>query len=181
MKTASAWLLSILFLVSLAACGGGGGGGGGSDDGVVDSGTGTGDPGTATLPAVDPDVLAVLAMVNAERANAGLAPVDLHDGASEVALAHCEDMDVRDFFSHVNPDGQDPGDRLAEAGIACLGWGENIAMGHQSPEEVMTAWMNSDGHRANILQPAWTHIGIGVYSNDGSGPYWTQNFLALLP
>jgi uncharacterized protein YkwD len=122
--------------------------------------------------------LAVLDLVNAERANAGLSPVAMHSEGSDVAWRHSVDMDERNFFAHTNPDGDGPGQRIAAAGIANAGWGENIAYGYGSPESVMTAWMNSSGHRANILNANWTHIGIGVHSAPG-GPWWTQVFLRI--
>lgn len=121
--------------------------------------------------------LEVLNLVNQERAKMQLPPVEWHEQASGVAYGHSVDMDVRAFFDHVNPDGDDPGDRLRAAGIDWRTYGENIAMGHSSPGEVMAAWMNSPGHRANILEPQFTHLGVGVHSSYQGGPWWTQNFL----
>jgi uncharacterized protein YkwD len=103
----------------------------------------------------------------------------MHWAASQVAYEHCVDMDVRDFFSHTNPDGDGPGDRIAAAEISHAGWGENIAWGYASPQAVMDGWMNSPGHRANILNSAWTHVGIGVHAPGVGGPWWTQVFLRV--
>lgn len=121
----------------------------------------------------------VLLLVNAERATVGLPALQWHDEATEVAWAHSVDMDVRDFFDHENPDGELPWDRLTAAGVSYRSAGENIAWGYSSPDSVMTAWMNSDGHRANILRDGYTHIGIGVHSNGSI--WWTQVFLTPSP
>jgi len=121
--------------------------------------------------------LQVLDLVNKERAANQLPAVQWHETATDVAYAHSVDMDVRGFFDHVNPDGDDPGDRLQAAGIKWRTYGENIAVGYPSPQEVMLAWMNSPGHRANILEPQFTHLGIGVHSSYQGGPWWTQDFV----
>lgn len=119
----------------------------------------------------------VLELVNQERAAQGLAALQWHEGAAEVAYAHSVDMDVRDFFDHTNPDDELPWDRLAAAGITYRTAGENIAWGYRSPDGVMAAWMDSDGHRANILRTSFTHIGIGVHAPQGGSVWWTQVFL----
>ena len=118
---------------------------------------------------------AVLDLVNVERQNAGLAPLAWHDEAAEVAFAHSVDMDVRGYFEHTNPDGQQPWDRLSAAGVGWSTAGENIAMGYPTPESVMEAWMNSPGHRENILRESFTHLGVGVHDNGSI--WWTQAFL----
>jgi len=82
-------------------------------------------------------------------------------------------MRDRNFFSHVNPDGLDPFDRAAHAGLEAHA--ENIAYGQPDPAAVMDAWMNSAGHRANILDCSLTRLGVGVAEGDG-GPWWTQLF-----
>ncbi len=122
----------------------------------------------------------VFDLVNEEREKAGVNPLSWCDGLYELAKAHSCDMCDRGFFSHVNPEGEGPFDR-AKAGHAgsytfppttCRG--ENIAMGYSSPEQVMNGWMNSSGHRANILRGGFTHIGVGVCT--GCGKHWTQCF-----
>jgi uncharacterized protein YkwD len=168
--------LLVLLALALPACGAGGGGlpGGGSG-----SGDGGGGDGTGTVPSANEASLAqqVLALVNQERASAGLSPVAWHAPAGQVAFEHSVDMDVRSFFSHVNPDGDGPSDRIDAAGISWSRLGENIAMGYPTPEDVMDGWMTSSGHRANILNPDFTHLGVGVRENGGGGPWWTQNFV----
>ncbi|MEV8475706.1 CAP domain-containing protein [Streptomyces sp. NPDC051173] len=118
----------------------------------------------------------VVALTNAERASAGLPPLadDLLLGAA--AQAHSADMVARDFYAHISPEGSRPWDRAAAAGCAHRGIGENIACGQRSPAEVVRGWMDSPGHRANILDPGFTHIGIGFVGGGRAGTYWTQLF-----
>lgn len=120
-------------------------------------------------------VAQVVALVNKERSAAGCGPVAEDPLLDKAALGHSEDMDARDFFDHTNPDGADPGQRITAAGYTWSTYGENIAMGQQTPEAVMESWMNSPGHRANILNCAFKDIGVGVHEAPG-GPWWTQNF-----
>ena len=67
--------------------------------------------------------------------------------------------------------------RLRAAGVDWASYGENIAVGQSTPQDVMVAWMNSDGHRRNILDPGFTHLGVGVHTASAGGPWWTQNFI----
>ncbi|MEV3993370.1 CAP domain-containing protein [Streptomyces sp. NPDC049837] len=117
---------------------------------------------------------AVLSLVNAERAKVGCSPVQASRGLAALAGAHSEDMAERGFFSHTDPDGATPWDRAAKAGVQGLA-AENIARGQADAEAVMESWMNSDGHRANILNCDYTRLGVGVHFAEG-GPWWTQNF-----
>ncbi|MEV7340134.1 CAP domain-containing protein [Streptomyces sp. NPDC093544] len=117
---------------------------------------------------------AVLALVNTERATAGCSPVAANSSLSELASVFSADMAARGFFDHTDPDGATPWDRAATAGIDNLG-GENIARGQATAEAVMEAWMNSPGHRANILNCDFKTLGVGVYLGEG-GPWWTQDF-----
>ncbi|MDH2391380.1 CAP domain-containing protein [Streptomyces sp. HNM0663] len=120
------------------------------------------------------EAAAVLSIVNAERAKAGCSAVRADGALANLAEGHSQDMKDRGFFDHTNPDGESPWDRAAEAGVSNLG-GENIARGQADAEAVMNAWMNSDGHRANILNCEYKTLGIGVVLGTG-GPWWTQNF-----
>jgi uncharacterized protein YkwD len=115
----------------------------------------------------------VLALVNQERAAAGCGAVSADGALAAVALAHSADMRDRGFFSHTNPEGLDPFDRAAAAGLSARA--ENIAYGQPDAAAVMTDWMNSSGHRANILDCSLTRLGVGV-AEGGNGPYWTQLF-----
>ncbi|CAM5700699.1 CAP domain-containing protein OS=Streptomyces alboniger OX=132473 GN=CP975_25745 PE=4 SV=1 [Streptomyces alboniger] len=117
---------------------------------------------------------AVLTLVNEERAKAGCRPVTADSGLAALADRFSTDMAERDFFDHTDPDGATPWDRAEKAGITDLG-GENIARGQANARSVMDAWMNSSGHRANILNCDYKTLGVGVHFGPG-GPWWTQDF-----
>ncbi|WP_329198653.1 MULTISPECIES: CAP domain-containing protein [unclassified Streptomyces] len=117
---------------------------------------------------------AVLALVNQERAQAGCGPVRANPPLASLAAAFSKDMAVRGFFDHTDPDGRTPWDRAQAAGISGLG-GENIARGQGDAASVMNAWMNSPGHKANILNCEFRTLGVGAYFGAG-GPWWTQDF-----
>ncbi|MGW1726198.1 CAP domain-containing protein [Streptomyces sp. NPDC002306] len=116
----------------------------------------------------------VLKLVNEERAKVGCSAVTANGALTELAEAFSEDMAQRNFFDHTDPDGASPWDRAAKAGISDLG-GENIARGQADAAAVMDAWMNSPGHRANILNCDFQTLGVGVHLGEG-GPWWTQDF-----
>lgn len=118
----------------------------------------------------------VIALTNAERAAARLAPLVPDPRLTAAAQAHSDDMVARDFYAHTSPEGRQPWDRAATAGAAHRGIGENIACGQRGPAEVVRGWMNSPGHRANILKPDFTHIGVGYATGSRAGTYWTQVF-----
>ncbi|MFI1365186.1 CAP domain-containing protein [Streptomyces griseochromogenes] len=116
----------------------------------------------------------VLKLVNEERAKVGCSPLAANSALSGLAESFSDDMAARDFFDHTDPDGATPWDRAAKAGITDLG-GENIARGQADAAAVMRAWMNSPGHRANILNCDFKTLGVGVHLGTG-GPWWTQDF-----
>lgn len=130
-----------------------------------------------------PEIIAfeqqVFALINEEREEEEAAPL-VHDAwLSEVARCHSEDMLARGFFSHTNPDGEDPFDRLANAGVTYRIAGENVAMLSNYPdpaEGVVEGWMDSAGHRENILRESFTHSGLGV-ARSGETYYFTQVFI----
>lgn len=115
----------------------------------------------------------VLALVNVQRVAAGCGALSADPGLAAVARAHSTDMRDRGFFSHTNPDGLDPFDRAAAAGLTARA--ENIAYGQPDATAVMDSWMNSAGHRANILDCSLTRLGVGMADGSG-GPWWTQLF-----
>ncbi|WBQ04194.1 CAP domain-containing protein [Kribbella sp. CA-293567] len=122
----------------------------------------------------------VLDLTNQARRSQGCRPLQLNDSLVEAAGSHASDMVRRHYLDHTNPDGESAGDRMAKAGWRGSGWGENIAAGYSSPQKVFNAWMNSDGHRKNILNCRFTKIGIGfdpgqVKPEWGPGS-WVQNF-----
>ncbi|MEO0601066.1 MAG: CAP domain-containing protein [Myxococcota bacterium] len=115
----------------------------------------------------------VIDLVNVERQREGLPPVDYNFELSIAAYDHAVDMSVNDYFSHTSQDGRRFTDRSVEAGYDAFPRSENIAYGYASPEDVMVGWMNSPGHRANILDGEADELGVGYYQ---SGNYWVQNF-----
>ncbi|MFD5553997.1 CAP domain-containing protein [Streptomyces sp. NPDC127068] len=116
----------------------------------------------------------VVALVNRERAKVGCQPVSADAGLARLAEDFSQDMAARGFFDHTDPDGDSPWDRAEAAGISDLG-GENIARGQADAAAVMAAWMDSPGHRANILNCDFKTLGVGAHFASG-GPWWTQNF-----
>lgn len=116
----------------------------------------------------------VLELVNQERTKAGLSSLTLNVKACNAAQVRAKE--TQQSFSHTRPSGKSFSTALKEAGVSFLGAGENIAWGQKTAKAVMNAWMNSSGHRANILNAKYTQIGIG-YALDATGtPYWTQLF-----
>ncbi|MFI5822571.1 CAP domain-containing protein [Streptomyces rishiriensis] len=116
----------------------------------------------------------VLSLVNEERAKVGCSALSANSALSDLAEKFSDDMAARGFFDHTDPDGATPWDRAAKAGISDLG-GENIARGQADAAAVMAAWMNSPGHKANILNCDFKTLGVGVHLGPG-GPWWTQDF-----
>ncbi|MFJ7957943.1 CAP domain-containing protein [Streptomyces sp. NPDC096319] len=116
----------------------------------------------------------VVRLVNMERAKVGCSPVRVNSQLTALAGAFSADMAARGFFDHTDPDGDTPWARAEQAGVTGMG-GENIARGQVDAAAVMASWMNSDGHRANILNCDFTTLGVGVTFGDG-GPWWTQDF-----
>lgn len=116
----------------------------------------------------------VVALTNAERAKNGLSALQIDRPLMAAAREKSQDMKDKNYFSHTSPTFGSPFDRLKALGIDYKSAGENIAKGQKSPEEVVQAWMNSEGHRANILNKDFTHIGVG-YVQDGN--IWTQQFI----
>ncbi len=120
--------------------------------------------------------LQVLDLINEERTSRGLSALKYSEELSKVARAHSADMANRGYFSHNTPEGLTPFNRIKNAGISYKTAGENIAAGQKTPEAVVEAWMNSDGHRANILNASYTETGIGLKYGGSYGIYWTQLF-----
>lgn len=117
--------------------------------------------------------LRVVELANAERAADGCdRPLVVDDRLAQAAQAHSTDMSTRDYFSHTSPEGETFVDRATAAGYPSPA-AENIARGQTSPEQVMADWMNSAGHRTNILNCEYRTIGVGL---DTRGWYWTQVF-----
>ncbi|MBE9047200.1 CAP domain-containing protein [Pleurocapsales cyanobacterium LEGE 10410] len=124
----------------------------------------------------------VVTLINVERTEADLDPLQIDSQLSQAARVHSESMAERDFFSHSGVDDSSPFDRIQDTGYQYSTAAENIAAGYQTPETVVEAWMGSAGHRANILNSDFTEIGVGYeyLANDtGSvnyNSYWTTTF-----
>lgn len=120
----------------------------------------------------------LLTLINQERISRGIPALSINGNLNQAALGHSQDMACNDFLGHSGSDGSDPGDRIAAAGYDFSTWGENVAAGYTTPSSVVNAWMSSSGHRSNILNPAFTEIGLGYSFNKTSyfGHYWTANF-----
>ncbi|MED3066141.1 CAP domain-containing protein [Bacillus thuringiensis] len=116
----------------------------------------------------------VVELTNAERTKQGLPALKIDTELSKVARIKSEDMQKNNYFDHNSPTYGSPFDMMKKFGISYTSAGENIAQGQRTPEEVVQAWMNSAGHRANILNNGFTHIGVGYVE---SGNYWTQQFI----
>ena len=119
----------------------------------------------------------VLELVNQQRANYGLSKLSYSTELEAVAYRHSKDMADNNYFNHTNLQGKSPFDRMRDAGISYRAAAENIAAGQKTPEEVVNAWMNSSGHRANILNPSVTEMGLGIYFGGSYGVYWKQLFI----
>ena len=116
----------------------------------------------------------VPSLVNAERAKQGLTALTMNESLRNAARLKSSDMRQNNYFSHTSPTYGSPFEMLKNLGISYQAAAENIAQGYTTPEAVVKGWMNSSGHRANILNSVYTHIGIGYDSN---GHYWTQLFI----
>jgi uncharacterized protein YkwD len=134
---------------------------------------------TAALADLEQVRAAMLAQVNAQRTAAGAAPLVLDPRLSEVAQQHAEDMLARSYYDHESPEGLQPRDRVLRAGYPARMVAENIARGPTSVEEVLSAWMQSRGHRGNLLHSAFTELGVGCAVGRNAVGYtvlWVQEF-----
>lgn len=118
---------------------------------------------------------AVLTLVNRERAAAGCPALRWSRHLGTAARLHSVDMAERNYFSHTSLDGRSPADRMRAQGYSRPG-GENIGAGYRTAEAAVKGWMDSSGHRANILDCRYTALGVGVGTGGRWGVYWTQNF-----
>jgi uncharacterized protein YkwD len=117
----------------------------------------------------------VVALVNQQRAAGGCGPVAVNAKLTQAAQLHSEDQAAHNTMSHTGSDGSSPWDRTKRAGYPNA-IGENVAAGYRDAEAVMTGWMNSPGHRANIMNCSAKAIGVGVAKSSGGTIYWTQDF-----
>lgn len=140
---------------------------------------------TSTEPAPTPPSVAVSAqmqrvldLVNVERTSRGLVPLRFSAELNEASLVHTQAQAAAGSIYHTHPStGEGPGDRISRTGYRFSTWGENVAAGYQTPEAVMQGWMTSEGHCKNILNPAFTELGVGyVTGGVRYNHFWTQSF-----
>lgn len=177
--------IMFVFLGLLVACGGDGGGsqalpskgdsetqqGGDSES----EGEGAGSSECETL---NREACEVLLAVNQERAKQGLPALRASKKCQAEAQAHAQDMAQRNFFAHDSPT-ETTSQRFARFGLSGAAWGENIAAGYRTSADVMTGWMNSSGHRANILNGSFRAMGVGISQNSQGMKLWVQCFTSL--
>jgi uncharacterized YkwD family protein len=132
-------------------------------------------PPTENVTGLSANEMEVVRLVNIERQKAGLSNFRASSELSNVARAKSKDMAVNNYFSHTSPTYGSPFEMMKSFGISYRTAGENIAKGYSSAESVVRGWMNSQGHRDNILNPSFNTIGVGAYNGNGS-TYWTQMF-----
>lgn len=119
----------------------------------------------------------VVELVNKERVNRGLQPLKAHAKLTDCAQAKAQNMIDKNYFAHNSPTYGTPFDMIEQWGIKFTAAGENIAYGQNTPKEVMQTWMDSPGHRSNILSDSFAEIGVGVATNKNGVIYWTQMFM----
>jgi uncharacterized protein YkwD len=118
----------------------------------------------------------VLSLTNAQRTANGCPALTWNNALGSVARAHSQDMAAKNYFDHNTLNGTTPAQRLTAAGYTYRQMAENIAAGQATPAAVMSSWMGSAGHKANILNCALTELGVGYATGGAYGSYWTQDF-----
>ena len=178
-KTKSKKLLILLLCLCICGCefaiNPGAGNPGTGSPGPGNPGAGNPGPGNpvTTDPAVAEKQNEITALVNTERSKAGLAGLSANNALMEAAMIRAKEL--ASSFSHTRPDGKICFTVLAEKGIHYSAAGENIAAGYTTSQAVMNGWMNSEGHRNNILNKNFTRLGVGYYVQNGYA-YWVQLF-----
>lgn len=135
-------------------------------------------PTSPSTPAPSPSttsvVAEVVALTNAARAVAGVPALAVDAAVQRAAEAHAADQAARQLMTHTGSDGSDAGDRLRLAGYDWRTWGENVAAGQRSATDVTDGWLSSPGHRANMLNPAYAHVGVAVALDTEGRAYWAM-------
>nr|WP_317331448.1 CAP domain-containing protein [uncultured Romboutsia sp.] len=119
----------------------------------------------------------VLDLVNEERTKRGISALTLDSSLSSVATKKSQDMVNKNYFDHTSPTYGSPFDMMKQFRVSYRTAGENIAKGQKTPQDIVTAWMNSEGHRKNILNPNFTNLGVGIAKDSKGTTYWTQMFI----
>ena len=135
------------------------------------------EPGTEERQAESTQAEAILNLVNRERQKAGVPALTLSEKLTSIANTKAQDMADKNYFSHDSPTYGSPFDMLKHFGVSYSAAGENIAAGQKTAEEVMNSWMNSSGHKANILNKNYTQLGVGFYRGGQYGTEWVQLFI----
>lgn len=148
----------------------------------IPSATGTPSvPSTPSTPSGSTDITSleneVVRLVNVERSKAGVPALVQNSEVGRVARIKSEDFVKNNYFSHTSPTYGSPFDMLKSFGITFTAAGENIASGQKTAADVMNSWMNSSGHKANILSSTYNKIGVGVAKDSNGSIYWTQMFI----
>lgn len=118
----------------------------------------------------------ILRLVNNERSKQGLQPLTLSEKLTSIANVKAADMRDRNYFDHTSPTYGSPFEMLQHFGVSYTAAGENIAAGQKTAEGVMTDWLNSSGHRANIMNKEYKELGVGYVTGGSYGTYWVQLF-----
>ncbi|ONH24446.1 CAP domain-containing protein [Pseudofrankia asymbiotica] len=118
----------------------------------------------------------VVRLTNVERSKAGCGPLAVDARLTAAAQGHSADMAQKNYFSHTSLDGRSFADRIRATGFPGTSIAENIAAGGTTAAQTVEMWMNSEGHRANILNCSYTHIGVGYAEGGSYRYYWTQDF-----
>lgn len=150
---------------------------GSTGESTNDSGTGDSDPTESRGETQSTQAQEVLKLVNQERSKQGLNPLTLSEKLTSIANTKAKDMADNNYFSHTSPTYGSPFDMLKQFGVSYSYAGENIAAGQTSASEVMNSWMNSSGHRANILNKNYTQLGVGYVKGGSYGTEWVQLFI----
>ncbi|WP_433663399.1 CAP domain-containing protein [Nocardia sp. CA-128927] len=132
-------------------------------------------PTALAAPQAQPAIAEVVSLTNAERAKSGCPALKAESRLTQAAQAHTADMAARGVLDHNSPKGS-PGDRIKATGYRASAWAENIASGQPTASAVVSGWMRSPGHRANILNCSLRDIGVGFAKSKTGTPYWTQDF-----
>ena len=150
---------------------------GSTGESTEDAGAGDSAPEESNGHTESSQAVEILNLVNQERSKNGLQPLTLSEKLTSIANTQAQDMASKNYFSHTSPTYGSPFDMLKRFGVSYSYAGENIAAGQRSATEVMNAWMNSSGHRANILNANYTQLGVGYTQGGSYGTEWVQLFI----
>lgn len=150
---------------------------GSTGESTNDSATGDSDPEESRGESESSQAVEILNLVNQERKKAGVPALTLSEKLTSIANTKAKDMADNNYFSHTSPTYGSPFDMLKKFGVSYSYAGENIAAGQRSAQEVMNSWMNSSGHKANILNKNYTQLGVGYTTGGQYGTEWVQLFI----